>query len=152
MTYRTRTATPDDMPAMLAIAKAFTEESALPHGFDRGAANAALWRYLHAAATDVLLVTTHEVPAGGAIVAVDLDFTAQPLGYLVKFYVMPEHRGTTAGRRLIRACVDWFDARACVDCWATATAGIGEDGPFIALLGKVGFAPVGPTLRRQRHG
>ena len=152
MQYRTRLATPTDMPAMLAIAETFIDESDLRHAFDRDAAHRALWRYMHSAGTDVLVVEAGGAPAGGAIVAVDLDFTARPMGYLVKFYVLPRHRGTTAGRRLIAACIDWFDARACVDCWATATAGVGQDPAFVALLGKVGFEPVGPTLRRAANG
>ncbi len=152
MQYTTRAATVNDLPAALEIAETFTAESDLPHRFDRDAAHRALWCYIHGDATDVLVVEAGGALAGGAIVAVDLDFTARPLGYLVKFYVLPRHRRTTAARRLIRACVDWFDTRACADCWATATAGIGQDPAFVALLAKVGFKPVGPTLRRAANG
>ena len=90
--------------------------------------------------------------AGIAIVATDDHFIAEPIGYLIKFYVSPDARGSGAARALIGACVDWFDDRHCVDAWATATAGIGQDDAFINLLGKVGFSPVGPTLRRLQHG
>ena len=151
-TYTARVATAEDLPAMLDIAARFTAESALPYAFSRDAANRTFWHYVHADESEVLLVETVESLAGGAIVAADRDFTEQPFGYLIKFYVLPYHRRTRAARTLIRACVDWFDGRDCADAWATATAGIGEDAAFVALLRKAGFAAVGPMLRRLCHG
>ena len=152
MLYQSRVATPEDIPVLLALAETFVAESALDYRFDPARAERAFWLHMVEPSADVLVVDSDDGLAGLAIVATDDHFTAQSVGYLVKFYVLPRHRRTSAGRRLIAACVGWFDARACVDAWATATAGIGQDGAFVNLLGKVGFVPVGPTLRRQRVG
>ena len=150
--YIARVATLDDMPALLELARIFVKESRLPYEFDREAANRAFWRYLRDGATEVVVAEVGDDLAGAAILAVDMDFTARPLGYLVKYYVLPDHRRTMASRRLLETCMAWFEKHACTDVWATATAGVGEDHQFVALLGKVGFEPVGPTLRKANHG
>ena len=152
MPYQCRAATPEDLPVLLALAETFVAESALGYRFDAASAERAFWLYLVEPATDVLVVGGASGLAGVAIVATDDHFIAEPTGYLIKFYVLPDARGTGAGRALIGACADWFDDRRCIDAWATATAGIGQDPAFVALMGKAGFSPVGPTLRRLRHG
>ncbi len=153
MPHHYRTAMPEDLPVLLAIAETFVAESALGYRFDPSRAEQAFWLHMVEPSADVLVIEGDSGLAGFAIVATDDHFTAEPVGYLVKFYIRPEARGSDAGRTLTAACVDWFDGRACVDAWATATAGIGQDGAFINLLGKFGFAPAGPTLRRlsPRH-
>ena len=152
MPHQCRVATPEDLPVLLALAETFVAESALGYRFDPASAERAFWLHMVEPSADVLLVDGDGGVAALAIVATDDHFTAEPIGYLVKFYVMPDARGTGVGRALIDACVRWFDERTCVDAWATATAGIGQDRAFVALLGKVGFSPVGPTLRRLQHG
>ena len=151
MPYQCRAATPEDLPVLLALAETFVAESALGYRFDGASAERAFWLYLVEPTADVLVVGGSSRLAGVAIVTDD-HFIAEPIGYLIKFYVVPDARGTGAGRALIGACVDWFDKRGCVDAWATATAGIGQDPAFVALMGKAGFSPVGPTLRRLQHG
>ena len=148
--YTARPATRADLSAVVDGARAYVEENEYGVIFDRSIAESTLSYYIAESSTDVLVVVLDGEVAGAAVVAADWDFAAQPFGHLLRFYILKAHRRTEAGRVLIAACVDWFDARGCVECWAAATAGIGQDGAFVSLVRKVGFAPVGPTLRRTK--
>ena len=152
MDWETRFAAQADVPALVALAAAFVAESALPYQFDPDAAARSFRLYMHEATTAVIVVEGPAAIAGFAIVGFDTDFTVDPVGYLMKFYVAPGARGTGAARVLVRSATDWFDQRGCVDTWATATGGIGQDTAFVNLMAKVGFVPAGPTLRRVSLG
>ena len=150
--YSVRPASQKDLPVFVEIARRFTAESRLPYQFSLENTVAAFDYFRNHDGAAILIVEGAKGPAGGAIVAVDWFFVRRPAGILVKFFIMPGHRRTLAGRTLARACADWFDDRGCVDSWATITANIGQDAAFQALMGKVGFEPVAPTLRRQTIG
>ena len=147
MDWQTRFATVADVPALVALAAAFVAETTLPYEFDPAAASQTFRLFLDEPTTDVLVVEGPAAVVGFAVVGFETDFTVDPIGYLMKFYIAPGGRGTGAARALAWAARAWFEAQNCVDAWATATAGVGQDPVFVNLMGKVGFAPTGPTLR-----
>lgn len=150
--FTVRKANPADMPALLSLAQAFVAESALPYRFHAGNAELGYRVHMEAEEADVLVVDGPRGIAAAAIVVTDIYFMAEPIGYVVKFYVDQDARRSVVGRMLAGAVVAWFDDRKCSESWATATGGIGSDRAFTALMGKFGFEPTGPTLRRSDNG
>ena len=148
-----RPATEADIPALLEIAQAFIAESALPYRYDHDNAVLGFTSFIDHDEAAALVAVGPGGVVGMALLAKDSLFVTKPVGYLVKFYVAREGRRTRAGRQLAEACAAWFDEQGCVDAWTTATAGIGQDPAFLALMRKVRFEVVAPCLRREaQHG
>ena len=103
--------------------------------------------------TGLLVDYSDNVFNGFAIVQRTDEFHTQYFGYLSKFYILPDRRGAKAAFRLMQEAVEWFDAKQCVVSFATATAGIGRDGPFIKLISRFGYtATETGILIRNQHG
>lgn len=87
----------------------------------------------------------------GALVHWRRDFTAERIGYIVKFYVLPEARGTSAARRLTRACADWFDAQGVTAAFAACAGALNarQTRLYENLMARAGFVRCGPMLARE---
>lgn len=98
----------------------------------------------------IVIYLDNEV-AGFATFGYDTEFHNERFGYLMKFYVRKQYRGTTVGRKLIEEITKWFDANNCIESFATSTAAIGEDQQYVNLLSKYGYSTCGRTLKRGIH-
>lgn len=127
----------------------FISETSYPIQYNEGNAYKHTLYLLCDPSTSIILNYQDEVFAGFAIVGLDYEFQDKPFGYVSKFYVMPDARGTTAGRELVEEMVDWFDMNQCVCSFATSTANIGQDKLYINLMAKFGFQLSGTVLMRK---
>lgn len=99
--------------------------------------------------SDIILVYTDGVISGGAIVQQDTIFTNETNGYIYKFYIRKQFRGTTSARELLAEVMEWFIVRGCRSVYTTATAGFGSDKLFENLVAKVGFKTVGVCMENK---
>jgi GNAT superfamily N-acetyltransferase len=145
-----RPATPDDVPALVAIGRAFAAESGFPGTFSESAAR----RMLAGAIADpdwIVLVLEQEAEVrGGTILALHAGYAEEPQAYVQMFYVLPAWRGTETGRRLVAAICEAAEARGCVAVYASANAAIGgaNERLFTNLFAKFGFRPLAPVMVR----
>ena len=128
----------------------FINESNLPITYSKYNSIKYLANLLGDMGTKILVVSTALGPAGFAIIGYDNEFHEERFGYVSKFYIRKQHRGTEAGRLLTESMCKWFDENECVTSFATATAGIQEDQLFINLLRKYNFLQGGTVLTRNR--
>lgn len=100
---------------------------------------------------DVAVVYDNGIAAGFAIVAFGAEHHVERYGYIMKFYIRKDCRGTHAARTLTREVTEWLDAHNCAESFVSSTAGIGEDQQFINLMKKFGFKESAVTLKRNKH-
>lgn len=111
-----------------------------------------IWKVFNDPMSAFFLVYTDDgLLAGWAFCQIDDLFMDQKFGYTNKFYILPEYRGTGAGRKLAQECTDWFDQEGATYSFTTATAGVGQNKQYINLMGKFGYEPTGTILHRGRH-
>jgi len=148
-----RPATPNDIPALAAIGRAFAAESGLPGTFSESASR----RTLAGAIADpdwiVLVLDERGEIAGGTILALNACYAEEPQAYVQMLYVAPAWRGTDAGRRLVAAICDAADVRNCAAVFASPNAAIGgtNERLFVNLFAKFGFRPLAPVMIRTRE-
>lgn len=147
MTIEVGFASVDDIDDLAAMAQEFIEESDWPVTFDAAATKLRLDGTVESDYAEVLVVRDGRKILGGAIVAIDRDFTNEWFGYLVKFYIRKDHRRADVALPLARFCVRWFDNRRCKLAFATATAGLA--GGFEIMMKRIGFAPCGDTFVKE---
>ena len=137
-----------DILPLLKIVKAFIDESNWGWKFNEENSLKILYNYMNSDESCVLVPVDRNI-VGFATIAFDDEFHDERLGYISKFYVTKEARGTGAGRALIAACDAWFKANKCDSAFATSTANIGEGALFKNLLFKNGYAVAGESLTRK---
>lgn len=142
-------ATKADIPKILPLIIDFISESGWKLKYNGKNSREFLERYIDSDECDVLFIEDG-APIGFAIVAFDNEFHDERFGYVTKFFIAKEARGTVSGRMLAECMCRWFDHHGCTDTFATSTAMIGEDRLFINLMGKYGFRECGATLVRSR--
>jgi GNAT superfamily N-acetyltransferase len=147
-----RTATSDDLSALLAHGRAFAAESGLPGTFCEAATRRTLGRAMADPDWHVLVLDEANQIRGGAILAFNAGYMREPQGYVQMFYVAPAWRGTDAARRLLAAICEVADARDCIAFFASPNAAIAgrNDRVFANLFAKFGFRPLAPVLVRRR--
>lgn len=133
-------------------ARRFIEESKYPITFDEDNNAKYLWGLFNDPESAIIVNYKDNVFAGAAILTRDTESHKEFFGYIVKFYVMPEARGTGVARELMQEVVQWFDNTDCVVSFAQATANIGQDRRFANLLKKVGYVELGSNLIRNQYG
>lgn len=139
------------MPLLRELAAMFCAESDLGYTYDEQATDYAFSTYLGINEGAVAIAVSDDGRAAGFWVAVvSLEYVAERVCYVNKFYVAPWARGLGVGKMLLESLVRWADKVDCVDTWTSATAGVGEDEAFIGLHEKYGFKRHGPTLRRVK--
>lgn len=129
----------------------FIEESDYPIIYSDSNTLSTLWRMFSDPDTGLFVDYTDGKLNGFAITHRVDEFHEQFFGYLSKFYVLPDRRGSRAGFRLMDEVTEWFDFRDCVVSFATATAGIGKDDAFIKLMQRFGYTQTqtGMLIRKQ---
>lgn len=148
---KVRKATLQDKAAFLALAEQFVRESGYGWTFSLPIAAHTFHQILDSEEHEIFVAEEGDDIGAGIIVAHDRDYCLERLGYVVKFYVSPGFRGTTAGRELVVAADIWFIQH---DVWAafvTSTANIGaaQGRQFENLFAKFRFIPCGPTMLKD---
>ena len=151
---KVRRAVETDIPQLCEIARAFIEESRYGWSYSPEVSCNTWQRYIDADDIAVLVADRRGELLGGAVVAHERDFTAQRIGYVIKFYILPEHRKTRAAFLIAAKMNEWFDHHLCWAAFATSTANIGpsETESYTKLMQRSGFENCGPTLMRKAHG
>lgn len=143
-----RLASLDDVPAILAMAKAFVGESAYGMEFDEQKATDYLSMLLcHPEAAAFIA----DDGSAGVIVTICDSWCKKPVCYVEKLFLMPAARGTGVARSLVAAAVEFARQHHCSHCFATATAGMGEvvGKLYTNLFRKFEFSDCGPVLCRS---
>jgi N-acetylglutamate synthase-like GNAT family acetyltransferase len=144
-----RKATVLDIPEILDLVRAFIAESDWGWTYNQDNSIKTLTTYIMDDDSDVFVVGDKK--AGGfATVAFDNNFHSEKVGSIVKFYIHPDFRKTTAARELTSACVQWFKDAGCSDDFVEATGNIKSQSVlFENLMKKFGYQPFGCSLHRR---
>ena len=106
-----RTATAADLPAMVALARAMSEESPRfrPYAFLGCRLRTTLEAVLNMGPRGCLLVAEHEGQIVGAFVGLATDHFACDMLQAcdLGLFIAPEHRGGTTAARLVRGYLEW---------------------------------------------
>ncbi len=127
----------------------FCNETGYTAEYSSGKALADIWKVYNAPNTAIFCNYRNDKLAAVAFCQLDDLFMVNTFGYIVKFYVMPEARGTTAARELMQEITDWFDEQGVTDSFSTATANIGLNKHYVNLLRKFGYTECGVALHRK---
>jgi GNAT superfamily N-acetyltransferase len=139
----------DKVEDVLTIAKSFIAEASYPISYSEDAINY-VWTLFTDPSTAIFLNYQNGKIAGGAIVQRSKGFHSEYMGYIQKFYIMPEGRKTRAARELIQEVTDWFDKSQCVVSIGSGAAGIQQNQLFINLLKKAGYESLDGAMIRKR--
>jgi len=145
-----RKAVPGDLGQLVAMARDFTGESALPLTFNREkSAHYLLW-LIGQPAYDVLVEQDGDVISGAAIVGYEAHWYDETCAYVEKMFVHKEFRGLGTARALVREIVLACQARGAVIVFAASTAGMGErtEKLYVRLFERAGFTFLGRVMQR----
>lgn len=100
--------------------------------------------------TAIFVVPDERDYTGGFIICqLDNSWHNENFGYIEKFYVGKDSRGTPVARALFMEATKWFDRHKCVQSFLTDTAGTHQDKRLVNLVAKFRYYPVGATLMRS---
>jgi GNAT superfamily N-acetyltransferase len=143
-----RYANDSDFEELFYFAEKCNAESGLQLPINRKNATQHIWNFLNSTFCQAILAVIDNKIVGVCLVSVSLEFHEQPFGYVSKFWVSPEARGSNASRKLMTWMLEWCDRRKCSHVFATATAEL--DGKnqqqFINLMKHGGFLEKGPVM------
>lgn len=134
----------DDIPAICLVFKAFVQEVGWNLTFNQINSKNTLENYIDDSNSDVIIAFNDKL-VGVALVSSCAEFSNEPDGYISKFYVIKESRGTDVARNLLKKSIEWFQERAIKTIFASDTALI-NPGLFNNLLKKKGFRPIGDVM------
>jgi len=126
---------------IISAGKVFLEESDYPLKYSENNSYRALFNTLHDPDGCILVDYTGDTLNGFAVLQRTDECHHEYIGYLNKFYVLPNRRLTKASIRLMKEVTEWFDKRQCVLSFANAMARVGHDAAFIKLLQKFQYQP-----------
>ena len=143
-----RMAEDDDLYPMVELAMNANADSNYALPFDVDNALAYTWACMRSEGCATVVALLGDKIIGLVSMAVSLEYHEKPFGYMTKFWVLPEGKGTDASRQLMAALVEWASEHECTHIFATATAGLDPESQqlFINLVKKSGFADIGPVL------
>lgn len=136
---------------ILKAGERFIQESDYPITYDPALSQESIWYYFNDIKSVILADYTKDTLNGLAILSKNNEWHKEYFGYIGKFYVVPEARGTGAGRRLAQESVEWFDKNGCVVSFVTPTGAIGQDRRFVNLMKKVGFQETLAGILVRKH-
>lgn len=145
-------ATIEDVPEMVEVARRFLTESSWGWTFNEYYAARSFVNFINHPECEVLNVKKDGKILATAMIATENDFQDETVGDVSEFYVMPESRGTGAGRKLLEAACEWFDSRNCVHVFVKSTGNIGQSAAFENLFKKYGFEVFSHVLVRSKNG
>lgn len=131
------------------VVKTFMEEMEWPLVYNAALTTQTYANYLNDPDSEFIVERVDGKVAGIGIVTLDFFSHSQPFGYIVKFYVMPEHRGSIVAGKLMRRMTQWFDQRGTVADFATPLAKIGDNDKALNLLRKFGYTNEALQLYRE---
>lgn len=140
--------------SLLPLIQEFMSESQWGWTYNEKRALQTIFNYTNSEETIIIVSIADEGQISGfAMLAYDVDFQDEKVGYISKFYISKKFRGTQAARSLRDACKAWFDYEGCIHSFVTKTAAIDskQDAAFLNLMSKGGWAPCGETLVRPRN-
>ncbi len=140
-----------DLDGLMGLADTFIDECTWDFDFNIGAAKAHFQLYLEHQDTEILVCKHDSQILGLVMVAASMEFHSLPLGYVSKFYVTPDGRGTPASKLLMAEMRSWFKKRSVCYTFATATAGLSQrdQRAFILMMKRSGFTEAGPVLVKE---
>lgn len=146
-----REAMPGDLPDLVDLARAATDESSYNIEFDQFQAAAYIQSVLWDNDFGVLLAYDGPRVVGVVQLASSLEYHTKPFCYVMKFWVLPTARRTDAARQLAEKTLDWAQVHGCSHIFVTATAEIDprEQRLFINLMRRQGFVDGGPVLHKE---
>ncbi len=130
-------------------AELFINESSYPISYSEENSKEYLWALYNQPDIAIMAKYVGDIFCGWAIIAKEKEFHNEFFGYFMKFYVMPNARGTMVAREMIEEITNWFDKNKCVLSFATPTANIGQNKTFINLLKKFDYVYDGYSLTRK---
>ena len=145
-----RPATEADIPAILALARIYMDESAYGYTFDVARSDRLIRAYLADEFHAVVVAEVEGNLAGIWIAAIIYEWMVEPLCYVSKFYTLPAYRGLGVGSALFGALTDWTDTNGVMDTFVASTANMDKSESFTALAEAHGFIPLGPTMVRRK--
>lgn len=134
--------------SFLEALEVYINEIDYPITYSESQAVAYTWQLLNNPDTAIIVHLEDDKVVGGAVVMRNKEFYNEYFGYITKFYVLPEYRGTRVARAVMKEVIEWFDDNQCVISFATPS-GVQYDQLFTNLLGKFGYRASGPLLTRK---
>ena len=146
-----RLAEPRDFEEMVATAREFVKQSAMPLTFNEKRARETLWALLHAPNADILLDMEDDVLAGAVVLVYDREFYEEIAAYISYFFVHKEFRGTKLAFMLMKEAIALCEKKGAKIISASYHPSMGGNTAelYVRLLGKHGFKPYGETLMRM---
>ncbi|MEQ9487475.1 MAG: GNAT family N-acetyltransferase [Alphaproteobacteria bacterium] len=143
-----RPATPADLGFCHDCARLFSEETQYPVLYDAQTSQRTFWAYINDPLRDILIAEADGIPLGGVMLVCSHEFSERPFCYIVKLFVLPLARGSTAGRLLMQATADWAAKAGCSHIFANAGASISARHDSVAgnLYRRCGFADAGAAF------
>lgn len=144
-----RPATEHDLTEMVEIAINANAESRFVGEVDIEAAREYLRDFMIYDDRQIVVADNGGEIVGGVILALSKEIWAQPLCYVIKFWVLPAGRRTNASRLLVDYIFEVANDHDCLAVYSTATAELDdrEQRLFVNLLKRSGFRDCGPTMK-----
>lgn len=134
--------------SFLEALEVYINEIPYPITYSEKEATAYTWQLLNHPDSAIIVHLEDDKVVGGAVVMRNKEFYNEYFGYMTKFYVLPEWRGTHVARKVMKEVTDWFDENQCVVSFCTPS-GVAHDKVFSNLVTKFGYRPSGPSLTRK---
>lgn len=135
------------------LSKTYAEETQYGINFSVIKGHEFLFNAVHNLDTGLFINIIDSVVTGAVIVHRKQEFTKEYFGFILKFYVMPEYRGTSTARSLMTEAMQWFDKNQVVYSYIAPAGMIGQDKLFINLLKKFKYEQGNPTyIRKGNYG
>lgn len=152
MTFEVRRCRLQDIEKLMELAAQFFAES----DFSDLTYDPALFkRHMveYATRPDCALITAwiSNLMVGYVVITATREFTAEPIGEMYQFYVMPEYRGTGASRELVKAADAQWQAWGCCRSYSEAAPGMSEKNNklFANLWKKQGYKDTGIIMIKE---
>lgn len=145
-----RPATPGDLGFCHDCARLFSGETRYPVTYDAQTSQKTFWAYLNDPLRAILIADAGGIPVGGVMLVCSHEFADRPFCYIVKLFVVPQARGSAAGRLLMQATADWATKAGCSHVFANAGASISAHLDTLAgnLYRRCGFTVAGAAYVR----
>jgi len=140
----------------IAVIKRLAEEFVLEtnHGitYDEHNVLNSIYARLADTSSAMFFIGDNRIKVGGLIMCqYENSWQKENLGYIEKFYVAKDSRGTPVGRALFAAAVKWFDENKVLRSFLTDTAGIQSDVRLVNLARKFGYNTGGAIMVRNEQ-
>lgn len=131
--------------------KMYVQESAYDVTYDPEQAQLHFWKMINDPDSRIFVNYEGDNLRGFAVVQKDRECVVEYIGLIMRFYVLPNYRGSSCARELMQECNDWFDTNNCKYCIATSSFSTTQHKAFENLVRKFGYQLFGNTLIRRKQ-